>query len=135
MAREEVERLVGRILDAQQQVVSHVVDTVEWDNLGDRVPDDGFTVQDVLRMWVWHFWSHHRELVRARGSLAQDNPHFHVPHFVRQASEECGRFVGELACLTDDQLDLPLPDGDRTIREIVQHMADTLETFVIEEAG
>lgn len=133
MAREEVEALVGRILDAQQQVMSHAISTVEWDDLGDRVQDGEFTVQDVLRMWVWHFWSHHRELVRARGSLREDNPHSHVPHFVRQASEECGRFVGELACLTDDQLDLPLPDGDRTIREIVQHMADTLETYSIEQ--
>jgi hypothetical protein len=83
-------------------------------------------------MWVWHFWSHHRELVLARGRLSEDNPHFHVPHFVRQANEEFGRFVGELACLTDAQLDLCLPGG-RSIREVVEHTLATLEEYFADQ--
>ena len=130
-SREEVDRLVKRVLDAHRAVTSEVADRVRWEDLGTKATGGDFAVQDVLRMWVWHFWSHHRELIRARGSLSGNNPHFHAPHFIRQASEECGRFVGELACLTDDQLDLPLPDGDRTIREIIEHVADTMETFLI----
>jgi len=99
----------------------------------DKPTLDGFTVKDVLRMWVWHLWSHHRDLVRARGCIEGDNPHFHVPHFVRQANEEFGRFVGELACLTDDQLDLEPPDGERTVREVVEHVIGVLSGYVPEE--
>ena len=127
--REEVDRLVERILDAQRAVTSIVAGGVRYEDLDKPTEHEGIAVQDVLRMWVWHFWSHHRELVRARGALTGDNPHFHVPHFIRQASEECGRLVGELACLTDDQLDLQIPDGGRTIREIVEHVIDSLEAY------
>ncbi len=96
--------------------------------LGDSTPD-GFTVNDTLRMWVWHFWTHHRDLIRARGPLTNDNPHFHGPHYVRQAHEEFGRFVGELACLSDEYLDVRPPGGGRTVRETVEHVLDTLANY------
>ena len=91
------------------------------------------TVNDTLRMWVWHFWSHQREIVLARGRLQDDNPHFHVPHYVRQANEAFGAFIGELACLSDDQLDLCVPDGGRTVREIVEHTLATLEGYFVDQ--
>jgi hypothetical protein len=134
----QVAELVRRLCNAQLETTERVLRSASFEELANPVPD-GFTVQDVLRMWVWHFWTHHRDLVRARGALTDDDPHFHVPHFVRQAHEEFGRFIGELACLTDEQLDLRIPDGDseRSIRQIVEHVLDTLTTYIPEqvEAG
>ena len=124
MSQTEVRELIRRLHSAQQRVTDEVLDHADYDRLGFETPD-GFTVNDTLRMWVWHFWSHHRDMVLARGRLTGDNPHFHVPHYVRQANEEFGRFIGELACLTDEQLDLQMPDGantpdvGRSIREVV----------------
>jgi hypothetical protein len=128
VSQTEVRELIRRLHVAQQRVTDEVLDRAEFERLGYQTPD-GFTVQDILRMWVWHFWSHHRELVLARGRLTDDNPHVHVPHFVRQANEEFGRFIGELACLSDEQLDLHLPDGGRSIREVVEHTLATLEGY------
>ena len=128
MSRKQIYTLVSLLHDAQKQATEQILQIAKFDNLEDTVPD-GFAVKDILRMWVWHFWAHHRELILARGSLRNDNPHFHIPHFVRQANEEFGRFVGELACLSDEQLDLRPPDGDRTVREIVEHVLDTLTGY------
>ena len=121
MPRTDVFQLVRYLCEAQCEANERVLTSARFENLDDVVPD-GFTVRDVLQMWSWHFRSHHRELIRARGSLKGDNPHFHVPHFVREANEEFGRFIGELACMTDEDLNRPLPGGDRTIREIVEHV-------------
>jgi hypothetical protein len=129
MARDEVRALVRRLHEAQQRATEQVLERASWEKL-DYITPDGFTVNDTLRMWVWHFWSHHRELVLARGRLTGDNPHVHVPHYIRQANEEFGRLVGELACLDDAQLDLRLPDEGRSIREIVEHTLSTLEGYV-----
>jgi hypothetical protein len=138
VSRSQVAELVQRLCDAQLETTERVLQSASFEMLANPVPD-GFTVQDVLRMWVWHVWTHHRDLIRARGALTDDDPHFHVSHFVRQANEEFGRFIGELACLTDDQLDLRIPDGEseRSIREIAEHVLDTLTTYVPEqvEAG
>jgi hypothetical protein len=138
MSQTEVRELVRRLHQAQQRVANEVLDRADFDELGHETPD-GFTVDDTLRMWVWHFWSHHRDLVLARGRLTGDNPHVHVPHYVRQANEEFGRFIGELACLTDEQLDLRVPDGanaldvGRSIREIVEHTLATLEGYFVDQ--
>jgi hypothetical protein len=129
VSRTQVRALIRRLHEAQQRVTSGVLDAASWETLDDTTPS-GLTVNDVLRMWVWHFVSHHRELVLARGRLSGDNPHFHVPHYVREANEAFGRFIGELACLTDEQLDLRLPGDGRTIREIVQHTLGTLEGYL-----
>ena len=132
MARSEVRELIRRLHEAQQQAMGEILECASYEKLGYATPG-GFTVNDVLRMWVWHFWAHHRELVLARGRLTEDNPHFHVAHYVRQANEELGRFVGELACLTDEQLDLRLPEGGRTVREIVEHTLATLEGYFADQ--
>ncbi len=132
MSQTQVRALVRRLHDAQQRVTNEILDHASWDTLGDVTPD-GFTVNDVLRMWVWHFWSHHRELVLARGRLIDDNPHFHVPHYVREANEAFGRFVGELACMTDEQLEVRLPGDGRTVREIVEHTTATLEGYFVDQ--
>ncbi|MFC1601642.1 hypothetical protein ACFL34_04765 [Candidatus Sumerlaeota bacterium] len=132
MGREAVDELVRRLHEAQGEATRLALEQVAFEDLPKRTPD-GFSVQDTLRMWVWHFWTHQRELVRARGSLAGENPHFHAPHFVRQANEEFGRFVGEPACLTDEQLELPLPGGDRTACEIVEHVLGCLTGYFPEQ--
>lgn len=85
--------LVRRLHEAQQRTTEQIAGSLSYDDLP-RKGAAGFTVNEILRMWVWHFWSHHRDLVRARGCIEGDNPHFHVPHFARQAHEEFGRFVG-----------------------------------------
>jgi hypothetical protein len=130
MSRAEVNALTRRLHEAQQRVSSEILDRASHDRLGDETPD-GFKVNDTLRMWVWHFWAHHRELVLARGRLTEDNPHFHVPHYVRQANEEFGRFIGELACMSDEQLDLRLPGDGRSVREVVEHVLATLEGYFV----
>ena len=130
--RTETNALLARLHEAQRAATMRVQEAADFDALDHSTPD-GFTVNDVLRMWTWHFWAHHRELVRARGPLIDDNPHFHVPHHVRQAHEEFGRFMGELACLSDEYLDVRPPEGGRTVREIVEHVLDTLENYVPEQ--
>ena len=132
MSQIEVRQLIQRLHEAQQRVTNEILDSANFDTLGYETPD-GFTVNDTLRMWVWHFWSHHRDLVLVRGRLTGDNPHFHVPHYVRQANEEFGRFVGELACLSDEQLDCRIPDGGRSVREIVEHTLATLEGYFADQ--
>ncbi len=132
MSQTEVNHLIQRLHDAQQQTTRRVSASANYETLDYRTPD-GFTVLEALRMWGWHFWSHHRTLVRARGSLEGDNPAFHVPHFVREAYEQFGRFVGELACLTDEQLDLKPPDGQRTIRETIEHVIESLSHYTPEQ--
>jgi hypothetical protein len=132
MSQSEVRELVRRLHDAQQRATGEILDLATFERLSYLTPD-GFTVADTLRMWVWHFWAHHRELVLARGRLIDDNPHVHVPHYVRQANEEFGRLIGELACLTDDQLDLHLPGDGRSVREIVEHTLDTLEGYFADQ--
>jgi len=126
--RTEVHELIARLHEAQRAAAEQIQASAAFDTLGHATPD-GFTVNDTLRMWVWHFWSHHRDLVRARGPLRDDDPHFHVPHFVRQAHEEFGKFVGELACLSDEYLDVRPPGGGRTVRESVEHVLDTLTGY------
>jgi hypothetical protein len=132
MSQTEVRALIGRLHEAQQRVTNEVLDAATFDHLDHETPD-GFTVNDTLRMWVWHFESHKRDLILARGRLAGDNPHFHVPHYVRQANEAFGAFVGELACLTDEQLDLCVPGGGRSVREVVEHTLATLEGYFVEQ--
>lgn len=132
MSRAAVDELVRRLHDAQCALTTTVMSTGRHDDLEKRTPD-GFTVRDTLRMWRHEMWSHHRELVRARGSLAGDNPHFHVPHFVREASEEFGRFVGELACMSDSQLDDKPQEEGRTVREIAEHVLGNLSGYIPEQ--
>ena len=130
--RAQVNRLVARLHQAQQETARQVQQVASFEHLGDATPD-GFTVNDTLRMWVWHFWTHHRDLVRIRGPLSDDDPHFHVPHYVRDAYEEFGKFVGELACLSDEYLDVQPPGGGRTVRETVEHVIGVLETYVYDQ--
>jgi hypothetical protein len=132
MSQTEVRALTRRLHEAQQRATNEILDHASWDMLDNATPA-GFTVNDVLRMWVWHFWSHHRELILARGRLTGDNPHFHVAHYVREANEAFGRFVGELACMTDEQLELRLPGDGRTVREIVEHTLATLEGYLVDQ--
>ena len=132
MSQKEVRELIGRLCRAQQRATNEIVDHADFDTLGYRTPA-GYTVNDTLRMWVWHYWSHHRDLVLARGRLTDDNPHFHVPHYVRQANEAFGRFIGELACLSDEQLDCCVPEGGRSIREVVEHTLATLEGYFADQ--
>jgi hypothetical protein len=126
--REKTQALIDRLHAAQSKLSFFVAENISFDDLAKKTPD-GFTVNDHLRMWVWHFWSHHRTLVRARGALEGDNPHFHVPHFIRQANEEFGRFVGELQTLTDDQLTLRPGKGQRSVLEVVEHVLGCLEGY------
>lgn len=130
--RYELHELIRRLHAAQQITVNRIQDTTDFESLEKKTPD-GFTVNDVLRMWSWHFRSHHRDLVRARGELVDDDPHFHVPHHIREAYEEFGRFVGELSCLSDEYLDVRPPEGGRTIRETVEHVIDSLEQYIPEQ--
>jgi hypothetical protein len=51
----------------------------------------------------------------------------------REASEAFGVFIGELACMSDEYLDVRPPEGGRTVREIVEHVLDTLEGYVPEQ--
>ncbi len=130
--RTEINALLARLHAAQQVTTHRIQAAADFEALAHATPD-GFTVSDTLRMWTWHFWSHHRDLVRARGPLTHDDPHFHVPHYIRQAHEEFGKFVGELACLSDEYLDVQLPEGGRTVREIVEHVLATLEGYIPEQ--
>lgn len=80
--RSEIDALLARLYEAQRAATMRIQEAADYDALDKRTPD-GFTVNDVLRMWTWRFWAHHRELVRARGPLTDDNSHFHVPHHMR----------------------------------------------------
>jgi len=132
MSRDQVRELVTKLHAAQQRVTSDVLELATFESLTHRTADGTLTVNDVLRMWSWHFWSHHRDLVMARGRLTNDNPHFHVPHHVREANEQFGRFIGELACMTDEQLDRQVPGG-RSAREVAEHVLHTLEDYFVAE--
>ncbi len=142
MNRDEVRQLIARLHAAQQRVTNDVLDIATFESLRsptgarqltpDGTDEGAVTVNDVLRMWTWHFWTHHRDLIMARGRLVNDNPHFHVPHHVREANEQFGKFIGELACLTDEQLDQRVPGG-RSIREVVTHVLDSLESYFVQE--
>jgi len=129
MLRTEVHQLVRQLHDAQQRATEQILATASYEKL-EYVTPDGFAVKDTLRMWQHELWSHHRDLVLARGRLVSDNPHFHVPHFVREANEAFGRFVGELACLTDEQLDMRVPGGGRSLREVAAHVLGTLTDYL-----
>jgi hypothetical protein len=142
MKRDEVRQLLDRLYAAQRRVTDEILDTASFESLACRCPaantapdgtdHGGFTVNDMLRMWTWHFWTHHRDLVMARGRLVNDNPHFHVPHHVREASEQFGKFIGELACMTDEQLDQRVPGG-RSAREVVLHVLEALEGYFVDQ--
>lgn len=98
-----------------------------------KATEDGFTVTDTLQMWGHELRSHHRDLILARGRLTHDNPHFHVPHFVRQANEEFGRFIGELSALSDDDLERRIEPDGRTIREIAEHVLESLDGYFAQQ--
>ena len=126
--RTEINELLSRLHNAQRVTTERIQGSASFEKLDHRTPD-GFTVNEILRMWGWHFWTHHRDFVRARGPLINDDPHFHVPHYIRQAHEEFGRCIGELACLSDEYLDVQPPEGGRTVRETVEHLLETLELY------
>ena len=131
-SRTEVHSLIARLHAAQQAATERIQAVAAFDTLDHATPD-GFTVNDTLRMWVWHFSTHYRDLVRARGPLTGDDPHFHVPHFVRQAHEEFGKFIGELSALSDEDLKRSVPPDGRTIGEVAEHVLATLETYVVQQ--
>ena len=130
MSKKQVKELVAKLHEAQQKAADVITQNASYEKMENKTPD-GFAVKDTLRMWVHHYWTHHRDLVRARGPLTDDNAHFHVPHFIRQANEEFGKFVGELSCLSDEQLDLKV--GERTIREVVEHVLGCVEGYIPEQ--
>lgn len=68
MGQTEVRQLIRGRHETQQEVTNEIVDHADFDKLGCSRPG-GFTAKDVLRMWVWHFWSHQRDLALARGRL------------------------------------------------------------------
>jgi len=129
MSRKDVNSLLNLLFDAQGRAIESIMNYARYETL-EHITPDNFTMQDTLRMWVWHFWTHHRDLVLARGDIEGDNPHFHVLHFLRQANEEFGRFVGELACLNDEQLDLKMDDEQRSAREVAEHVLVTLTEYI-----
>jgi len=131
MARTEITRLIGRLQARQAAVSAALVELAKHEDL-ERITPDGFTVRDTLQMWVHEIRSHHRELVLARGRMTGDNPYYHVPHFVRQANEEFGRFVGELSALTDSDLDRTMPGGGSSVREIIEHVQTELDYYFVQ---
>lgn len=131
--RDEINRLISRLHEAQHKTADRIQKSANYEKLYHIAPDSNFSVNDILRMWSWHFWAHCRELIRIRGPLINDNPHFHVPHYVRQAYEEFGKFVGELACLSDEYLDITPPEGGRTLRQIIEHVLETLNDYLPEQ--
>lgn len=130
MARTEVQKYLHRLHELQERTTNRLLDSATFEKLKWTTPEGAgnVTVNDVLRMWTWHFWTHHRDLIMARGRLVNDNPHFHVPHHVREANEAFGRFIGELACLTDEQLNQHVPGG-RSIREVLEHVLGSLDGY------
>ncbi|MBT7593756.1 MAG: hypothetical protein HN559_02570, partial [Gemmatimonadetes bacterium] len=85
MERDEITNLITQLRERQADVSGDVMSSIRHEDL-EGITDDGFTVKDTLQMWVHELRSHHRDLILARGRLTNDNPHFHVPHFVRQAN-------------------------------------------------
>lgn len=124
MARSEIQQLVAVLHDAQQAMTDRVA-AVSPDLLSSARQQGGFTLEDILHMWVWHFWAHHRDLLHTRG-YAGDMTRCHLPNFIRQANEEFGKFIGELSCLDDAQLNAPIDESGRTVREMVQHLTESL---------
>jgi len=131
--RKEINKFISRLHEAQRKTTDRIQKSANYEKLNQIVPDSNFVVNDILKMWSWHFWAHHRELIRIRGPLINDNPHFHVPHYVRQAYEEFGRFIGELACLSDEYLDITSPEGGRTLRQVIEHVLETLADYFPEQ--
>ena len=132
MKRDKVSQLIHSLILKQAAVSKGVMELVQHDDL-EKQTKGGFTVKDILQMWVHEIRSHHRDLILARGRLVNDNPHYHVPHFVRQANEEFGKFLGELSALTDDDLERKVEPDGRTIREIVEHVLGSLEGYFIQQ--
>ena len=132
MSRNEITELIDKLRNRQADVSKEIVSSIRYEDL-EKKTDDGCTVKDILQMWVHEIRSHHRDLIMARGRLTNDNPHFHVPHFVRQANEEFGKFVGELSALSDDDLDRRVPPHGRTIRELAEHVLGTLEGYFVQQ--
>jgi hypothetical protein len=132
MSRDEITGIIDRLRSRQTEVSKEIMSSV-GDGDFDKKTEQGFTVMDVLRMWGHEIRSHHRDLIMARGRLIDDNPHFHVPHFVREANEEFGRFIGELSALSDDDLDRRLQPDGRTIRELAEHVLAGLEKYYVQQ--
>jgi hypothetical protein len=130
MSRNEIIALTDQLTTKQSAVSHQVMDLVHCEDFPKETAD-GFTVTDILQMWVHELRSHHRDLILARGRLINDNPHVHVPHFVRLANEEFGKFIGELSALTDEDLDRIIEPDGRTIREIVAHVLQTLDGYLV----
>ena len=132
MPRDQLNELIDNLRNRQAEVSREVMARVRHGDLENR-SQDGFSVRDTLRMWSHELCSHHRELIMARGRLTNDNPHFHVPHFVRRANEEFGKFIGELSALSDEDLERRVPPDGRTIREIAEHVLGTLEGYFVQQ--
>ena len=132
MARNEIADMVDRLWNRQAEVSRAMMALATYEDLEKRTPAD-FTVRDTLQMWVHEIRSHHRDLLIARGRLTNDNPHFHVPHFVRQANEEFGKFIGELSALSDEDLDRRVSPDGRTIREVAEHVLDSLQGYFVQQ--
>ncbi|MBT3346280.1 MAG: hypothetical protein HN712_04675 [Gemmatimonadetes bacterium] len=133
MERDEITNLITQLRERQADVSGDVMSSIRHEDL-EGITDDGFTVKDTLQMWVHELRSHHRDLILARGRLTNDNPHFHVPHFVRQANEEFGKFIGELSALSDEDLNRQVPPDGRTVREVAEHVLATLEDYIVQQA-
>ena len=133
MERDEITNLITQLRERQADVSGDVISSIRHEDL-EGITDDGFTVKDTLQMWVHELRSHHRDLILARGRLTNDNPHFHVPHFVRQANEEFGKFIGELSALSDEDLNRQVPPDGRTVREVAEHVLATLEDYIVQQA-
>jgi len=132
MSRDQITRIIDKLRNRQADVSSQIMSSVRHEHL-DEQTDDGFTVKDTLQMWGHEIRSHHRDLIMARGRLINDNPHFHVPHFVRQANEDFGKFIGELSALSDEDLDRRVPLDGRTIRELAEHVLASLEGYFVQQ--
>ena len=132
MKRNQISQLIHSLILKQAEVSEGVMDLVQSADL-QKQTKDGFTVRDILQMWLHELRSHHRDLLLARGRLTGDNPHYHVPHFIRQANEEFGKFLGELSALSDDDLERKVQPDGRTIRQIAEHVLGSLEGYFIEQ--
>ena len=132
MSRDKIDAIIQKLSGRQMALSNEIMSSVRHEDL-EKSTDDGFTVNDTLQMWAHELRSHHRDLVLARGRLANDNPHHHVPHYVRQANEEFGRFIGELAALSDEGLDRRIEPDGRTVREIAEHVLGTLEGYFAQQ--
>ena len=75
MNRQRIHHLIKTLTDAHLSTMATVIDGIDFEDIEKEVPDPGATVKDKLRGWSHELWSHHRELVLARGRLDNDNPH------------------------------------------------------------